>query len=280
MVRISVNICSTGQKNSVVTQAIALPNASTAAAAAAPPRGAAPAQGAARAAARTLRPTVAADELGPQARRCLTGAVLLAHLFGAWALLQIDVVRQAVVAAAPTIMVDMIAPPELLKPQPSPPAPQPQARQVVPAPIPLIAAAPSPNPAPASFIAPAPEVLAPAPVIAPLAPPSPAVTQVPAAAAPALKKVPPSAVRYVALPRLNFPLLSKRAHESGVVTLRIAVDVNGRLKDAWVHKSSGFERLDQQALLDIRSARFAPQMDDGKPVEWETLAPLAYDLDR
>jgi len=99
--------------------------------------------------------------------------------------------------------------------------------------------------------------------------------------APALKKIAPSAVRYLVLPRLNFPVLSRRAGEAGIVTLRIAVDVDGRLMDAWIHKSSGFERLDRQALQDIRSARFTPQMgEDGKPVEWETLAPLAYDLDR
>jgi protein TonB len=90
--------------------------------------------------------------------------------------------------------------------------------------------------------------------------------------------VPPSAVRYVKLPDLNFPALSKRAREQGTVVLRITVDVNGRLKQATVHRSSGFERIDQAALKDILSARFAPQTEDGKPVEWQTLAPLAYEL--
>ena len=106
------------------------------------------------------------------------------------------------------------------------------------------------------------------------APPAPAPTPM----AQVIKQVPPSAVRYLKEPVLNFPLMSKRAREQGTVVLRITVDVNGRLKDAWVQKSSGFERLDQQALQDMRSARFAPQMEDGKPVEWQTLAPLAYDL--
>jgi protein TonB len=93
-----------------------------------------------------------------------------------------------------------------------------------------------------------------------------------------LKQVPPSAVRYVKEPVLNYPLLSRRAREQGTVVLRITVDATGRLKEAWVHRSSGFERLDQAALQDIRSARFTPQMEDGKPVEWQTLAPLAYEL--
>ncbi len=44
--------------------------------------------------------------------------------------------------------------------------------------------------------------------------------------------------------------------ESGTVLLHILVDERGQLKSATVKKSSGFDRLDQQALLDIRSARF------------------------
>jgi protein TonB len=94
------------------------------------------------------------------------------------------------------------------------------------------------------------------------------------------KKLPGSALRYLRPPHLDFPLLSRRAGESGEVVLRIVVDVHGRLKDAWVQKSSGFARIDQAALQDIRSARFVPHMDAGKPVEVESLAMLAYDLDR
>ncbi len=85
-------------------------------------------------------------------------------------------------------------------------------------------------------------------------------------------------MRYDKLPDLNFPLLSKRAREEGTVVLRITVDATGRLKQATVHRSSGFERIDQAALRDIHSARFVPYMEDGKPVEWQTLAPLAYEL--
>ena len=135
-----------------------------------------------------------------------------------------------------------------------------------------------PTPAPATFVAPPPVPAPPAPVEAVAAPPAP-VAPTPAPPAPAgPKQVPPSAVRYVKLPDLNFPALSKRAREQGTVVLRITVDVNGRLKQVTVHRSSGFERIDQAALKDILSARFAPQTEDGKPVEWQTLAPLAYEL--
>ncbi|MFN5049154.1 MAG: hypothetical protein ACK5F2_13785, partial [Roseateles sp.] len=60
------------------------------------------------------------DELGPLARRLLTGGVLSAHVLGVWALLQVDAVRQAVVEAAP-IMVSLIQAPEPPKPAPPPP---------------------------------------------------------------------------------------------------------------------------------------------------------------
>lgn len=117
------------------------------------------------------------------------------------------------------------------------------------------------------------------PVSAPMSAPA-ALSSAPPTAAAAPKKLPPSAVRYLAMPRLNYPLMSRRAKESGVVVLRILVDVDGRLADAVVHRSSGFARLDEQALIDIRSARFAPQTEDGRAIAWETLAPLAYDLER
>jgi len=50
-----------------------------------------------------LQPTAEQDELGAQGRRWLTGGVVLAHLVGGWALLQVAEVQEAVlleVAAA------------------------------------------------------------------------------------------------------------------------------------------------------------------------------------
>ena len=225
-----------------------------------------------------------ADVLSPGARKLLTGGVLAAHVIGGWALLQIDSVRHAVVEVVP-IMVSLVAaagPPSrplLLPPLPTPlPAP-PQKYVSAPAPTPLIAAAPTPSPASPDFVAavvtlplPVPPgvttaVAAPTPQPAPPPPPS------------MLKQVPASAVRYLLEPKMSVPLLSRRLGESGTVLLRIVVDVRGHLKDATLHKSSGFARLDGQALQDIRSARFVLQTDNGLPIEWETLAAMAYELD-
>lgn len=223
-------------------------------------------------------PAGPADELGRGGRRLLAGAVLLLHLAGAWGLLQVQAVRDAVVEAAP-LMVSLIAP----APVPKPPTPAPSpVRQAVKAPvaIPLIAAAPTPTPAPPSFVAPPVEAaavpvvavvstapVAPAPVAAPPAPPAP-------------KQLPSSAVRYLVEPQLNVPLLSRRLGEQGMVHVRVVVDVRGHLKEVGLKRSSGFARLDQQALQDIRSARFAPHIENGQPIEWEATALLSYELDR
>lgn len=215
------------------------------------------------------------DDLGPLARRLLAGGVVAVHVIGGWALLQVDAVRQAVVEAAP-IMVHMIAPPEPPKPPPPPPPPPPQAQPLPKpvAPAPVIAAAPSPSPAPPAFVATPPEPTPPPVVVAP-APPAPP-TPVVAPSVP--RQISASEVRYVTPPRLTMPQMSKRLGESGVVVLRIVVDARGQLKAAAIKKSSGFERLDQQALMDIRTARFAPYLENGQAVEWETQAPFAYEV--
>lgn len=77
---------------------------------------------------------------------------------------------------------------------------------------------------------------------------------------------------------MSVPLMSRRLKESGVVLLRIVVDAKGLLKTAVVSRSSGFARLDEQALHDIRSARFVPQTENGQPIEWQTTAPLSYEV--
>lgn len=218
-----------------------------------------------------------ADELGPTGRRVLVVAVLAAHIGGGWALLQIDAVRQAVIEAAP-IMVNLVTAPE--PPKPVPPPPPAQVRpKTAPAPAPVIAAAPTPAPVAPTFVAPEPAPI-PAPVAVVAAPAAPTAVVAPVApAAPAPKVIPASSVRYLVEPKTSVPLLSRRLRESGVVVLRIVVDARGQLKEASIKKSSGFARLDQQALQDIRTARFAPYSENGQAIEWETSAPFAYEVD-
>jgi len=112
----------------------------------------------------------------------------------------------------------------------------------------------------------------------PMAVPAPTPPVVAAAPSAGPKMIPASAVRYLVEPRPHVPQMSRRLGESGLVVLRILVGVEGVLKTARIKTSSGFDRLDQQALIDIRSARFEPYLDNGRPVEWEADAGLEYEV--
>lgn len=110
--------------------------------------------------------------------------------------------------------------------------------------------------------------------------PSPVAAPPVTVAAPAAgpKEIPASAVRYLAEPHLHIPRMSRKLGESGTVVLRILVDSRGELRGARLKKSSGFDRLDQQALIDIRTARFAPYLEKGQPIDWEADAGLQYEV--
>ncbi len=210
-------------------------------------------------------------------RRRLALGVLALHLLFLWALLQHELVSQVVQKAKP-IVVSLIADSEPPKPQvavvaqpqlpqmpiPALIVPVPEVQITAPAVTPQVTVAPPP-PAPAQ-----PQVTAPTAVAAPAQPPAP----------PAIKTIPAGAVRYLNEPRLLVPTLSRRLGEQGIVYLRVIVDVNGRPREISLKKSSGFDRLDQQALQDMRSARFVPQTENGQPIEWEVVAPLSYELVR
>ncbi|WP_422044832.1 energy transducer TonB [Roseateles sp.] len=117
-----------------------------------------------------------------------------------------------------------------------------------------------------------------APVLHAAAPVAVALAEPASQSAP--KQLAPSAVRYLREPALTVPLQSRRLGESGVVHLRIVVDVHGQLKEVSLKKSAGFARLDQQALHDIRTARFAPYLENGRAIEWETTALLSYESEK
>lgn len=209
----------------------------------------------------------------------MIAAVACAHIAGVWLLLQVPAVREAARQVVPT-MVDLVAPPPL--PEPAPPPPPPPSRSPpprrLPAPPPILAA-PTTAPAPAAaFTAPEPPAhTAPAPVTVAVAPAPPAPPSLPPP--PARRVVPPTAVQYLKLPPVEVPRLSRRAGESGTVWLRVVVDVRGLPAQIQVQRSSGFARLDEQALWAMRQARFRPQTDDGTPIELEVTAPIEYLVD-
>jgi protein TonB len=90
-------------------------------------------------------------------------------------------------------------------------------------------------------------------------------------------------------PRLNprrpmsqpdYPHASMRRGEAGTVLLLLTIDEGGRVRDAEVDKSSGFERLDQAALKEaFRSWTFLPGTRDGTPVPMQRKFAVTFNLD-
>ncbi|MFG6467280.1 TonB family protein [Roseateles sp. BYS87W] len=228
----------------------------------------------------TERPSYADLATPPGRQRWAVAGILALHILAFWALSQGQAVKRTVARMAP-VVVRLMAPAEPPKPQPRPPVALPDMKAPTPPLIepPVIAVATAPAPALVVAALPAPPPVpaqvqpAPAPVAQVVPPPAPVAT-------PALKRIPASAVRYVREPRSTVPLMSKRLKESGVVHVRVVVDVNGLPREVALAKSSGFARLDEQALQDIRTARFAPQTENGQPIEWEVITPMSYELDR
>lgn len=216
------------------------------------------------------------DSLSPAARRGAAAGMVVAHLAGAWGLLQLDPVREAMGEVAP-LLVTWIAPPAAAPvpiPPPPPPPPRVQPRRA-PAPAPLVSAAPSP--APAAFEAGPPEPPAPVMVVeppaAPPAPPAPAV-------APATPKTLAStAVEYLRAPVLVYPVASRRLRESGQVQVKVLVDEQGLPHQLVLLRPSGYTRLDEAALATVRATRFKPYTENGVAQPFWVVMPLIFDME-
>ena len=214
-----------------------------------------------------------ADRLPPGARHVLVAGVLGAHLAAGWALMQLDVVRNAVAEAAP-LFVDLLTPPA---PPAPPPPPPPVVRKQPPKPPPIIAAAPSPSPEPPAFVAPPVPEPTPPVMVTPEPPPPPPAPPPPP---PQPKVIPATAVRYVNPPAPVYPAQSQRLREAGLVLLRVEIGVDGRARQVLVARSSGFARLDDAAASAVRAARFAPYTENGTALVVWTQVPIEFELER
>lgn len=186
-------------------------------------------------------------------------------------------------------------------PEPAPPAPvqPPEPKPVPPKPAPESV---KPKPAPPikrKPIAPAPrpvERIDPAPAIeVPVSEPTPAVEEATAAPAvdtqastqptkqqpsqssasnsaaaatgtpaPALTQ-PSSSASYLNNPPPVYPAVSRRLGEQGAVLLNVLIGTDGRVQKIEVKQSSGFDRLDRQALSTVSRWRFVPGTRNGTP---------------
>lgn len=217
------------------------------------------------------------DDLSPNARRAVVAGMVGAHVLAGWALLQVPAVRDAVGEVAP-MMVELIAPAPVM-----PPPPLPKVIPKTPPPAPVLAAKPVvPQPTPA-FVAPPPPpepppLAAPTAPPAPVAPPAPPAPPAPAPAAPRVVQL--SSTDWIREPDLNYPLASQRLGEQGTATVRAVFDVKGKPTQVSLLKSSGFPRLDQEALNATRRSLVKPLLENGVPIVFAASFQLEFNLDR
>lgn len=120
------------------------------------------------------------------------------------------------------------------------------------------------------------------------APPKPLAAGEPAAlptlpALPAQPKIvlPSSDAAHLNNPRPPYPRLSRRLGETGVVQLRVHVEIDGTPSQVQIHKSSGYDRLDQAALETVESRwRFVPANLGGTPIPSWVIQPIRFDIEK
>lgn len=104
--------------------------------------------------------------------------------------------------------------------------------------------------------------------VAPVAPPPPRTTQV----------TPPRAAGRGHECESQYPPLSRRLSEQGVVRVRFTVTAEGSVSGPTVVKSSGYQRLDDAAIQCTGRWRYHPAQRDGQPVAVATEANIRYQL--
>lgn len=210
----------------------------------------------------------------------IVAAVVLAHGLGLWAL-QSGLARKAVEVIVPAeLLSEFLAPPAPTPaPTPAPPPPAPPSPAVAPRPpVARPTATPQPAPlplavadAPATPHTPLGTLNAPAPLAAIDAPvaaaPAPAPVAAAAPAAPAAPRIelPSSDAAHLNNPRPPYPAVSKRMGEQGKVLLRVLIGADGVPQKVEIAQSSGFDRLDRQALDTVMRWRFVPGKRNGVP---------------
>ena len=96
--------------------------------------------------------------------------------------------------------------------------------------------------------------------VRPTAPPPPV-------AQPTVPRTAPKSDSRRPLSQPEYPPSSRRAGEAGTVILEVYVLETGRVGEARVKQSSGFRRLDEAAVREVkRSWRLVPGTENGKPV--------------
>ncbi len=183
--------------------------------------------------------------------------VVLLHFALLWAI-QSGLAHKVVQVAKVVVQAELIS--EVTPSLPPPPATAPKPPPPAPAPPPTAPVVTTPSPAAIQL-----------PAATPVAAPAPPPAATPAHAAPAVRT---SAVIQAGATcaKPDYPSASRRVEEEGTVTLKFLIGVDGRVMQAEVEKTSGFQRLDEAARNALSKCQFKPGTVDGKPEQsWASI---------
>lgn len=88
--------------------------------------------------------------------------------------------------------------------------------------------------------------------------------------------MPSSDAAYLNNPKPAYPNMSRRLGEQGRVMLRVYVGTDGLPKEAQIHKSSGYERLDHAAETAVMRWRFSPGTRNGAVEPMWVIIPINF----
>lgn len=80
------------------------------------------------------------------------------------------------------------------------------------------------------------------------------------------------------IPKPSYPLISRRNKEEGTVVFNIYIDSKGDMLNYKIIKSSGYKRLDKQAEISLKSAKFQPALNNGEPISSEFELKITFSL--
>jgi len=89
---------------------------------------------------------------------------------------------------------------------------------------------------------------------------------------------PRTAPRYLYNPAPPYPRAEQRRGREGVVLLRVRVAADGRIASVAILRSSGVAAFDTAALRAVRTWRFRPATDGGKPIDGVAEVPVRFSL--
>ena len=84
---------------------------------------------------------------------------------------------------------------------------------------------------------------------------------------------------YLNNPRPPYPMVARRMGYNGKVILNVEVLAEGRAGQVLLHKSCGYEILDNAALRTVKTWKFSPAKHFGQPVTQWFLVPIKFSLE-